>query len=178
MLRCMKFDLFTGLRLQVLQQCLLCKSRRNKHSWDELSWSGLLIWFGFPFKCKPTNLSHLLFLPPERDVAWIPFRFTIIIVIIVTEDPFLLQRRWILPTTTATRCLTSHQTLLYNQSVFDVYFTLLCCCYYYFHYYDYFILGFVHQIIWCVQKGVSLSYICFSGDKFTLVNWINEMLIG
>lgn len=52
---------------QILQQCILCESRRNQHNRDELSRSGLSIWIGVPFECDPHNFSDILFLSPERD---------------------------------------------------------------------------------------------------------------
>jgi len=92
------FHFLSILKSQVLQQCLLCKSWRNHYNRDEFSWGGLLIWFGFPFKCNPWHLPILLCTSPKKNVAdattdlsrFFPkFRK-------ITKGTFMLQRGWII----------------------------------------------------------------------------------
>ena len=96
-------------KFQVLQQCLLCKSWRNKHKRDEFSWGGFPVWFGLWPECDTHHISHLLLLPPKRDVAAIsskltrpPFIFELSKII---QAAFAFQWRWALPSQATTCCL-------------------------------------------------------------------------
>lgn len=57
------------MNLQILQQCILCENRRDKHNGDELPRAGLLIWNGIQLECDPKHILHLLQLPPKGDAA-------------------------------------------------------------------------------------------------------------
>ena len=106
--------------LQVLQQCLLCKSRRNQHNRNEVSWSGLPIWLGLPIKCDTHHLPRLLLLPPKRDDSaatscycsrtFSKFRE-------ITKSPLVLQWGWTLLPSEAT---TSYLTSTYSTSSLHV----------------------------------------------------------
>jgi len=89
---------------QVLQQCLLCKSWGNHYNRDELSWGGLLIWLGFPFKCNPWHIPSLLCTSPKGNVADAATEFSRFFPKFrkITKGTFMLQRGWIIFTSKAT----------------------------------------------------------------------------
>lgn len=110
---------FLSCDFQVLQQCLLCKSWRDKHDWDELSRSGFSIWIRLQFKCDSKHLPHLLLLPSERDDATTFSEFSWIFIELgeITKSPLVLQWRWDIPSTTATCCLSySYSYSLFNYN--------------------------------------------------------------
>lgn len=98
--------------IQVLQQCLLCKSWRNQQNRNELSWSGFPVWVGLPLECEPHHIPNLLLFSAKRDGPYATTTRSCCSRFFpqlwkIAQPPLVLQRRRLLPSkaTTATSCL-------------------------------------------------------------------------
>lgn len=104
---------------QILQQCLLCQSWRDKYNRDEPPRSGLLIRIGVPIERVTKHLPHLLYSSPNRNVTGLSSSAIITITPKQIKEnsnrpPFFHQWRGVQSSssTTPISCLTSWWTLL------------------------------------------------------------------